>query len=163
MKLVTERAIEKFEEDFNCLVTSDMFDLTLNLLWLNDTDFKSGQEALTKAGIVFTKGAALRTCLVKQSKLEGIVEMAEQRVWLSAKGQRATLTAEMDHQRLSNAIGLLELMLKKGKLSKEQGNDYLLKLNESIVPELEERFKGELLPYCPYFGWEKDLINLPDV
>lgn len=60
---------------------------------------------------------------------------------------------------LSNCVGLLDLFLKAEKLTKEQGEDYIRHLLESIVPELNERFNGDLLPYAPYFQWEKDLVK----
>ena len=65
----------------------------------------------------------------------------------------------MDHQRLSNCVGLLELYLKAGKISKDQGDDYLMHLTESIVPELNERFGGEILPYKPFYDWERALVK----
>lgn len=159
MKLITEKAIEKLEEEFDCLITGDRFDLELEFLYLTDQQFKDGEVKLKEAGIKITRGFTKRTFKVKQSDLVGKVDMSEERVWLSNKNLRATLTSEMDHQRLSNCVGLLEIYLKTEKITKEQGDDYLLRLNESIIPELNERYKGELLPYKPFFPWEKEMIK----
>ena len=73
------------------------------------------------------------------------------------------ICSEMDHQRLSNCIGLLDMMLRKGKISKKSSEDFLRNLKETIIPEIEERFNGEVLDYIPYYEWEKEMIKLPDV
>ena len=54
-------------------------------------------------------------------------------------------------------------MLRKGKITKKNSENYLRNLNESIVPELNERFNGEVLEYIPYYEWEKEMTKLPDV
>jgi len=100
---------------------------------------------------------------ISQEVLTGLLPSScfeEKRVW---KGKdQYFLCSEMDHQRLSNCVGLLDLMLKKGKINKKKSEDYLSKLYESIVPELEERFNGEILDYIPYYEWEKEMVKLPD-
>lgn len=159
MKLITESAIQKLEDKFDCLVINERYDLTLNLMWLTEVQLKAGEVLLKNEGIVYSKLSANRTVAVKQSNLIGKVDMSEERVWLSAKGQKATPTSEMDQQRLSNCIGLMEIYLKADRLTKSQGEDYLTHLTESIIPELNERYKGELLPYTPHFPWEKDLLK----
>jgi len=65
----------------------------------------------------------------------------------------------MDHQRLSNTIGLLGLYLETNRISRPDADDYMKSLEESIVPELKERFDGEVLEYKPYFDWERELIK----
>ena len=159
MKLITEKALETLETDYDCLITSSRYDLELELLFLDETKFLANQAKLKSDGILFTKGFTKRTLKIKQSNLDGKVKMSEERVWLSAKGKVATPTSEMDQQRLSNCVGLLEIYLKAGKISKPEAEDYLAKLSESILPELNERFNGDLLPYKPYYSWEKDLIK----
>lgn len=85
----------------------------------------------------------------------------EIRAW---KGKdKIFICSKMDHQRLSNCVGLLVLMLKKGIISKKNSENYLKNLHESIVPELNERFNGEILEYIPYYEWEKEMVKLPDV
>lgn len=159
MKLITEKALEKIETDYDCLVTNGRYDLELKLLWLTDDAFKEGEEKLKKDKVPYTRGNDKRTLVLKQSKLDGIVDMIEERVWLSKSNTLATPTSEMDQQRLSNAVHLLEVYLKAEKITKLQGEDYLARLSESIIPELNERFNGELLPYKPFFDWEKALVK----
>lgn len=159
MKLITEKALETLEENYDCLITGSRYDLELEFLFLTDAQFNAGQTKLKTEGVSFSKGFSKRTLKVKQSSLVGKIDMSEERVWLSAKGKVATPTSEMDQQRLSNCVGLLEVYLKAGKISKPEAEDYLAKLNESILPELNERYSGDLLPYKPFFSWEKDLIK----
>ncbi len=159
MRLITEKALEKMEEDFDCMVTNDRFCMTLHLTWLSESAYKTGLELVAKAGITYTKPSQGRTIYIKQINLDGKIPMVEERVWLTNKGEVAVLTKEMDHQRLSNCVHLFELFLKAGKLSKSQGDEYLLRLAEGVVPELDERFKGDILAYKPHFPWEKQLME----
>jgi hypothetical protein len=85
----------------------------------------------------------------------------EKRVWFG--GDKMHLCCEMQHQHLSNTVNLLEILLKKGKISQTKAQDYMKKLEESILPELQERFNGEILPYKIHYKWEEDLLKLPDV
>lgn len=81
----------------------------------------------------------------------------DKRVW--AGRQQFYLCEKMDHQHLSNTIGYLEVLLTLKRISKKDSEDYMSKLAESIVPELEERFKGEILPYKPYFPYEEEMYK----
>ena len=133
-------------------------------MWLTDEGFKTNMSLLKDDKIPYIiNAAAKRTILIKQSDLLDLVPTADERVWLSAKKQKATPVAELDHQRISNIVGLLELMLKKGRISKIDADNYMVAMNESIIPELNERFNGEILKYKPFYAWEKDLVKLPDV
>jgi hypothetical protein len=164
MKLITEKAIQFLEDKYDCIVLTDKYDLTLSIMWLSDEGFELGKTAILKDQIPYViNNTKKRIVFIKQSDLYNIVPTLEERVWLVAKKQKATPVSEMDHQRLSNCVGLLELMLKKGRISKNDADDYILSLSENIVPELMSRFKGEILPYKPYYPWEKDLLKLPDV
>lgn len=163
MKLITEKALEQLEENYDCLITGDRYNLELECLFLSDAQFKIGEEKLKKDNISYTRGFKKKTLILKQSKLEGKVDMSEERVWVTGKGLIAEPTSEMSHQRISNVLGYLDLMLKKGKISKDNADDYLRKVSESIVPEINERFKGEILPYAPKFQWEFDMIKLPNI
>ena len=81
----------------------------------------------------------------------------EKRVW--AGRQQFYLCEKMDHQHLSNCVGYLEILLVLKRISKKDSEDYMSKLAESVVPELEERFKGEILPYKPHFPYEEELYK----
>jgi hypothetical protein len=159
MKLITERALEGLENELDCMITNDRFCMTLHLTWMKEEQYKFGIAELDKRGIKYHKASGTRTVHIKQLALVDKVKMSEERVWLTTKGEVAVLTSEMDHQRLSNCIHLFEVFMKAGKLSKSQGEEYLLRLNEGVGPELAERFKGDLLPYKPHFAWEKELLK----
>ncbi len=159
MKFITEKALENLENTYDCLITGARYDLELKLLWLTDDGFKEGEAKLKKEGVPYTKAYEKRTLLLKQKNLDGKVDMSEERVWMSKSNAVATPVSEMDHQRLSNCVGLLEIYLKAGKISKSQGEDYLARLSESIVPEITERFEGVVLPYKPYYDWERTLMK----
>jgi len=81
----------------------------------------------------------------------------ERRVWFGA--DKMFFCSEMEHQHLSNTMGYLELILELGKITKPKAEEYLKKIQETIIPELEERFNGEILPYKPQFDWEFKLIK----
>ena len=83
---------------------------------------------------------------------------SEERVWRSAGGL-LVYTNTMDQQRLSNCVGLLEVLLSKGKISKEDSEIYLENLKSSVMPELEERFAGVILSYVPHYEWERKLVE----
>ena len=81
----------------------------------------------------------------------------DKRVWFAA--DKMFLCSDMEHQHLSNTIGYLDLLLKLDKITPDKAKDYMKKIEESIVPELVERFNGEILPYKPKFDWEFKLIK----
>lgn len=81
----------------------------------------------------------------------------EKRVWFAA--DKMFFCNEMKHSHLSNCIGYLELLLKLDKISEAKAKDYMKKLEESVIPEIEERFNGEILPYKPKFDWEFKLVK----
>lgn len=81
----------------------------------------------------------------------------EIRAWKSKDA--ITPCCKMDQQRLSNCVGYSEMMLVLGKMSQKNANNYMEKLAESIIPELEERFNGEVLDYIPYYEFEKSLYK----
>lgn len=85
----------------------------------------------------------------------------EKRVWFGT--QKMYFCSEMEHAHLSNIIGVFDLMLRKGKISKLKAIDFLKKVEANIIPELEERFDGVILDYKPYYEWEKEMLLLPDV
>jgi len=66
---------------------------------------------------------------------------------------------EMNQQHLSNCVNYLEILLTLGKISEEGIKNYMLSLEESIIPELEERFEGEILDYVPFADYDKNLYK----
>lgn len=78
----------------------------------------------------------------------------EKAVWIGAQEQ-IYLVEEMSQQHLSNIIHTLEQKLEDQALSKEEMDDFFNEIETLIVPELQKRFKGELLPYKPFYDWEK--------
>jgi len=95
------------------------------------------------------------------SKLVPKEHFTEKRIWFAA--DKMFLCEEMEQQHLSNILHMLEILLKKGKISQSKAKDYMRKIEEAITPELEERFKGEILPYKSHYKWEEDLLKLPDI
>lgn len=79
------------------------------------------------------------------------------RAWVGK--DNITPVSKMDHQRLSNCVGYLEMLLVLNKISQKNSLDYMKKLQESVVPELDERFNGVILPYVPFYEFEKSLYQ----
>lgn len=158
MKLITDKGLQKVEKDLGLNCTNDRFSLILKFIGTEAADLKNAASYLNNQGISAT--VTDKYIAIKQSELQAFYpEFVEERVWFSQKGTIVTLTKDMDHQRLSNCVGLLDLFLTTNSISKEDAADYIMHLNDSIVPELAERFKGELLPYKPHFDWEKKLVE----
>jgi hypothetical protein len=97
------------------------------------------------------------TKLDQLSKLVPPRYWQEERAWKA--GNKYIPTKNMEHQHLSNSVHLLELLIQNNKLTQEASEEYMENLQSSVVPELKERFNGELLSYIPYYSWEKDLIQ----
>lgn len=158
MKLITEKGIAHVEKDLGLNCTNDRLSLSLKFTGTEANDIKNASHKLSDHGIsaIITE----KYIVIKQSELEAHYnEFVEERVWLSQRGEIATLTKDMNHQRLSNCVGLLDLFLTTNSISKDDAADYIKHLDNSIVPELSERFGGELLPYKPHFDWEKKLVE----
>lgn len=158
MKLITEQGITELEQilELNCL--TDRFHLTLKFLGTSAADIQAAVKTLDSLGI--KNVSSDKTLFVKQEDLLTVYEQffIEERIWLSQNNTIAALTKEFDHQRLSNCIGLLDLFLKTNRIAKDNAEDYLKRLEESIVPELVERFGSEILPYKPHYDWERKLL-----
>lgn len=158
MKLITEQGITELEQilELNCL--TDRFHLTLKFLGTSTADIDTAMKTLDSLGI--KNVSSDKTLFVKQEDLlQGYEQFfIEERVWLSQSNTIATLTKDMDHQRLSNTIGLLDLFLTANRIAKDNADDYLKRLEEAILPELTERFAGEVLPYKPHYDWERKLL-----
>lgn len=158
MKLITEQGITELEQtlELNCL--TDRLHLTLKFLGTSTTDIQTAIKILDSLGI--KNVSSDKTLFVKQEDLLPVYNQffVEERVWLSQNNTIATLTKEMDQQRLSNCVHLLDLFLKTGRIAKDNAEDYLKRLEEAIVPELVERFDSEILPYSPHYDWERKLL-----
>lgn len=157
MKVITEKGIQQLENELNAMVTNDNTDFKLKLLFTSLLDLKTTVELFVAKEIEFVKEN--KYLIVSQVELLKLVDkkfFTDERVWPTTGGQLIP-TKDMDHQRLSNCIGLLSLLLESGKIDKESADVYLARLEDSIVPELHDRFGGDVLPYQPYFEWEKKL------
>lgn len=158
MKLITEQGITELENilSLNCL--TDRSNLTLKFLGTSTVDVEKAVKILDS--LLIKSVSSGKTLFVKQEDLLTMYPnfFNEERVWLSQNNTIATLTKEMDQQRLSNCIGLLDLFLKTNRISKDNATDYLQRLEEAIVPELVERFDSEILPYKPHYDWERKLL-----
>jgi len=158
MKLITEEGISSLEKtlQLNCL--TDRCHLTLKFLGTSTTDIQTATDTLNSLKIKSVSSD--KTLFVKQEDLLAVHPefFKEERVWLSQSNTIATLTKEMDQQRLSNCVGLLDLFLKTNRIAKDNADDYLKRLEEAIVPELVERFDSEILPYKPHYDWERKLL-----
>jgi hypothetical protein len=161
MKIITELGLNKLEEELKCSIFTDRFSKEFSLLFEDIVKLSSAKKVLTEKQIPYHIG--LRNTL--ELKLESLYSLLgdeffeEVRVWNTPKNKLVTPTSTMDHQRLSNCVHLLELFLETGRLSVDEGNDYLGKLTDAIIPEIEERFSGDLLPYKPFFSWELSLLQ----
>lgn len=94
------------------------------------------------------------TITIDYSQLENLLPadcFTEERVWRSFN--RIFPCREMDQQHLSNTIHYLEILINDGRINESKQQDYLDRLKESVIPELEERFNGEILPYVKRFDW----------
>lgn len=67
--------------------------------------------------------------------------------------------SEMEQQHLSNCLGYFELVVELNKISTENANNYLKALQTDILPEIQERFNGEVLPYTPFYDFEKQMVK----
>ena len=159
MKLITKKGITQLCEKYNAKLAKGNHLTPYIELYIEDKDdankavwsFRNNNADYHLSGSMFT---------IRQEQLQKFLPESwfeEVRVWL---GQDLYyLCSKMDHQHLSNCIGYLDLLLQLNKISKEKSTDYMARLSESIIPELEERFGGELLPYKPKFEWEHRLIK----
>ena len=163
MKIITKEGVKEFEKTFNSklvhgnTLTPNLTFKALNRESLDKIIWKCRDKRLSyyiQDGVISLSQEVL-------SKILSSKFFEEKRIWASK--DQYSLCGEMTQQHLSNTLGYLELMLKKGRISKKNSEDYLYKLQESIVPELEERFNGEILDYIPYYEWEKEMIKLSDI
>lgn len=158
MKVITDKGISHLEDLLFATVTNDRLEFKIKLLYTSLIDMTEAIPLLQIKGVKFTKEG--KYLLIGQPELLKLIDtkyFVDERVWPTTGGQLIP-TKDMDHQRLSNCIGLLNLLLEAGKIDKESADIYLERLEDSVVPELNDRFNSELLPYQPYFEWEKKLV-----
>lgn len=159
MKIINKQGLKKFEEKYNA-----------KLAYGNEKSWRvrfyiEGRNSLTKLvndmrGKRIEYGLHEGVVTLTQEDLSKILPkeyFTEKRIWFAA--DKMFLCSEMEHSHLSNCIGYLELLLKLDKITPDKAKDYMKKLEESIIPELEERFNGEILPYTPKFDWEFKLVK----
>lgn len=160
MKVLTDEGVSRLEDILSCRITNDQTDFRMKCYYTSLIDMNAAIQVLKEKGAEFVKEGD-KTLLVNQTECQKLLDVTkyfkDERVWPTTGGQLIP-TSEMDHQRLSNCCGLLGLLLEKGKIDKEAADVYLARLEDSIVPELQERFGGDVLPYQPYFEWEKKLV-----
>ena len=156
MKIITDNGIKLIEKDSNCkLVSSDKLNKTLKFWFEDSVKQKEFHYLLKTSGVKYSSDANIT--MVNHEELERLLikEMfTEERVWFGAGG-KIYLCKDCDQQHISNSIHYCEILVTLGKLDQNKFDDYMSKLQESMIPELEERFGGELLDYVPFYDWEK--------
>jgi len=160
MKIITSKGIKEFEKLFNCKMTHGST-LHLNLTFKPNTE-KDLNDIIWKwrGKRLFYDLLGGEFITLTQESISHFIPhdlFEEKRVWRNR--EKYTLCSEMDHQRLSNCVGLLEVMLVLNRITQDNANHYMESLANSIVPELEERFNGEVLDYVPYYEWEKEMYK----
>lgn len=161
MQLITEKGIELLESSLpHSRVSSDRYSTQIKIF------FDSLIHLFEAKAICEDKDIKVKlegkNMLVNQDDISKLIDnkeaFVEERVWGFSKNKLMPTNA-MDHQHLSNCVGLLEVLITKDKISKQDADNYLIQLKESIIPELEERFNGKILPYKPYYDWERKLAS----
>lgn len=162
MKLFNQKGIDYIESTWGCSILSDPLQLKVKMFFTSISELQASRKSFVPTGIhaeiegnyLLISQFDLYNCFSEEQQKEFF---SEERVWPSAKGELVP-TKEMDHQRLSNCVRLLEVLLEKGKIDKESADKYIERLEDSVVPELAERFEGDVLDYQPYYEWERKLM-----
>ena len=159
MKLITKKGIESFCKLYNAKVgqgnnlTPYLQFVFLDAEGLNKVIWKCRDKDTT----YYANNGSITFEQKELSKIVPADWCTEERVWFTKN--KIYLTSKMEHSHLSNTFHYLEILLTLGKINKKDSENYIQSLQESIVPELEERFKGEILEYVPYYDYEKDMYK----
>ncbi len=160
MNIITKKGIKEFEKIYDSkLVQGDPLKFYLTFKPLTE-EAKSKIIWACRDKRVDYNLLGSEVITISQDALYQILPSScfeDKRCW---KGKdQIFICSEMKQSHLSNILGYLEILLTLNKISKKNSEDYMEKLQESIIPELEERFNGEILPYEPYYAYEKDLYK----
>lgn len=163
MKIITEKGLSKIEDLLNGSIVSNVLNLDIKVFYNKEEAQKNDRLLLFNKGIIAKKTGMYLSFPQEDLQSEFEEHFEELNVWIGGKSRVAVLASTMEHQRLSNCINLLDILLSKGEIAQSEADNYMKELNEVIVPELERRFAGELLPYVPYYQWEKALLLKPNI
>lgn len=159
MKLINDSGIECLEELLSCRIHSLVTDINLRCQFDDINSALEAKKKLNTLGISFR----LESNTIYEIKQENLVEklpnkyFTEERVWKTPR--YLNLCSEMEHQHLSNCVHIGEMLIALERLTKEQATKYILDLQENILPELEERFQGKVLPFKAQFKWDRRLLE----
>jgi len=158
MKIITKEGLKYFQSKYpvnkvwgdeksfrmRFTVEKENLDSVLNAMREKSIDYelRSGILELTQEHLV---------------KLIPVEYFTEKRVWFGA--DKMYFCSEMEHSHLSNIVGYLDLLMQLNRISQEKAKNYIKKLETNIIPELEERFDGEILPYKAIFDWDKKMVK----
>jgi hypothetical protein len=163
MKLISQDWIDEFAVKIDARTNSESTDLLLNFSFDLKEELEKAIEFCETNIITFRK-VELDLQIWQRDLIKSygeLIDTIEVNAWDQGNidATKVVLCSEMDHQRLSNIIGLLEILFAKGRINEKRGNYYLSQIENNIVPELEARFGGEVLPYVPFYEWEKKLME----
>ena len=155
MKIVTDEGIKKLEKLIDGkLISTDKLNKNLKFWFETPDKQKNAHYEFKKAGLKYSVDQNISTIVHEElPRILSKEDFTEERIWLGAGG-KIFLCREMEHGHLSNCIGYLEILIVLGKIDDEKSENYIAALQESVVPELEERFGGVALDYVPHYDWE---------
>jgi len=159
MKIITKNGIDMFNKTFNTkLIQGKVDTVYLSFRVSSPETIKKIVWACRDKQVEYYLQEEVIT--LKQKELLKLLPencSEEKRIW---KGKdKLYICSEMDQQHLSNILFYLEILLTLGKINKKDSENYLIKVQEVIIPELEERFNGETLEYKPHYEYEKELYK----
>lgn len=156
MQIITQEGIKAIEVQFNTkLLSSDRLNKSLKF-WFDDSKVqKEFHYQLKLSGVKYSSSNNITTVI--HEHLPRLIDkdfFTEERIWMGA-GEKIFLCKEMSKQHLSNTVHYCKILITLGKLDEDKFNHYMEKLQESVVPELQDRFEGDILDYVPFYDWEK--------
>lgn len=160
MKLINQKGIDALEKSFDCSVMSDQLDGEIKMLFTDKAMLTKAIKTLDGCPTTVKDSYLSIHQIDFYNYIKDDSFFDELRVWTggSVRPKAYVPTKDMEHQRLSNCLGLLDMLLTTGNISHDKADTYLKALTP-VVDELSDRFGGELLPYIPYYQWEKDMAE----
>ncbi len=163
MKVLTAKGISFIEDKLNvsCISEIDTDYLLTLLVCGSETDLIDFLES-NKIEYIHTKPKTFQIsqgALISLAEAESSSFIDSPRLWFFNKKKNFMLCSKMEHQHLSNTIHLFEMFCTLNKLSKQDSDNYLEDLKNNVLPEIDDRFKGEVLDYKPHYDWENKLLE----
>lgn len=158
MKLIKKDSVQVIAKNLNCRCDSERTELVLLFLPKNK---EATKDILNTSHVSYKETGNLLE--IRQEELFKLYpeEFEDVNAWNKANkdAESVELCKELSCQRLSNIVHLLEILLVTNSITREKSDYYLKQLEENIVPELEQKFHGNTIPYEPYYEWEKTMYE----